>query len=145
MRALRTYLVEWFDRSAESELDDELSFHLEMLEQDCGRQGMAPESARAACRERFGDLERARRQCLQITRRKDPVTRALKSALVGLFFAGALLRALGTTPQFDRLADLSIAIAVLGHLFLFLRERLPGGLRWQSTSSGSTFAKSSDR
>ena len=145
MKALGTYLLERVGRTAESEVDDELRFHLEMLEQDCRRQGMAPESARAGCRERFGDLERARRQCLQITRRKDPFTRTLKSALVGLFVAGVVLRLFGTAPQFDRLADLSIAIGILGHLFLLLRERLPADLQSPSTSSASTFSKSSDR
>jgi putative ABC transport system permease protein len=109
----------------EIEVNEELSFHLEMLKHDCVQKGMSAETADSAVRQRFGDIERTRRQCLEINRRKDFSTRALKSALVLMFTIGLMLRLFAAAPQYGRLADLSIAIAILGHLFLYLRSLLP--------------------
>ena len=109
----------------ETEVNEELSFHLEMLRLDFAQRGMSPETADFAIRQRFGDVERIRRQCLKINRRKHFSTRALKSAFVLMFTIGLMLRVFSVAPQYGRLADLSIVIAILGHLFLYLRSLLP--------------------
>lgn len=112
-------------RRLETEVNEELSFHLEMLRQDCVQKGMPSDTADFAIRQRFGDIERIRRQCLEINRRKDFLARVMKSALVLMFTIGLMLRIFAVAPQYGRLADLSIAIAILGHLFLYLRSLLP--------------------
>jgi hypothetical protein len=45
-------------RSLERDLDTELAFHLSMREDNLRRLGLAPDAARAAARERFGDASR---------------------------------------------------------------------------------------
>lgn len=42
-----------------------------------------------------------------------------------MFTIGLMLRIFAVAPQCGHLADLSIAIAILGHLFLYLRSLLP--------------------
>jgi hypothetical protein len=123
MKALIDYLLKRMRRrqAGEFELEEELRFHLEMLAQELRGSGMTTAAAVAASRDRFGDLERVRHQCLAIRRRRDPVNRVLKLALIVMFVAGLVLRMFSVTVQFGRLADLSMAIAVLGHFFLHLR------------------------
>lgn len=50
---------------------------------------------------------------------------ALRLTLTCMFAAGFLLRVFSWAPQFDRLGDLSMAVAVFGHLFLYVRSLLP--------------------
>ena len=52
---------------AESEIRDELEFHLEMRTQDNERLGMEPEAARRDARERFGDFERSFAACREVS------------------------------------------------------------------------------
>jgi putative ABC transport system permease protein len=46
------------------EVDDELSFHIEMRARKLIAQGVAPEEARRRARERFGDVDRVRGPCI---------------------------------------------------------------------------------
>lgn len=50
-------------RNPRTDVDDELAFHLEERVRDYMARGMDPETARAAARERLGDLENVRREC----------------------------------------------------------------------------------
>jgi hypothetical protein len=144
MKTERTHLIKLLGgRTSELQVEEELRFHLETLEQEFRRSGMTVAAARAASQERFGDLERIRRQCLEISRRSHPINQALKAALMFLFVVGLLLRAFTITPQFGRLADLSMTIAILGHLFLYLRGLLPAKFSFTTASSSPMFGKSS--
>jgi predicted permease len=50
------------DRRLQREIEDELTFHLEMRTRENLAAGMSPEEARRRARERFGELERVHRQ-----------------------------------------------------------------------------------
>src|SRR5438132_1075274 len=50
-------------RRVESEMDDELRFHLEHETEENIRRGMAPEEARRAALRSFGQVEQVREQC----------------------------------------------------------------------------------
>ena len=52
--------------SPRSEVDEELAFHLEERVREYVAQGMEPEAARAAARERLGDLEGVREECVDL-------------------------------------------------------------------------------
>ncbi len=56
-----------FHLDPETEVDEEVSFHLEMREREYIERGLTPEQARAAARERFGDVEAVRRECEGLT------------------------------------------------------------------------------
>lgn len=145
MKTLGAYVFKRLGgQTSESQVEEELRFHLERLEQDFRQSGMTAADATAASHEQFGDLEGIRRQCLEISRRKDPVNRALKAALVLVFVVGLVLRLFTGTPQFGRLADLSMTIAILGHLFLYLRGLLPAKFSLANASSSGMFGQSSN-
>lgn len=112
-------------RRLESEVDEELSFHLQMLEQEYIHRGTSTANAQLAARRRFGEIDVVRGQCVAIARRRHPLNYILRSALLFMLVAGLFLRIFTAAPQFGRLADLSIAIAVLGHLFLYVRDLFP--------------------
>ncbi len=56
-------------KDADSDLEDELSFHLEMRVRELMEEGFDEAGARFEARRRFGDLGRIRAQCRQIRRR----------------------------------------------------------------------------
>ncbi|MGH9324673.1 MAG: ABC transporter permease, partial [Vicinamibacteria bacterium] len=58
-------------KDADSELDDEIAFHLEMRAKELVEEGLSPAAAEAAARSRFGDRDRIRYQCLRIRRGGD--------------------------------------------------------------------------
>ena len=55
-----------FQPAPESEVDDELSFHLEQRVQDYIARGMTPDEARAAAHERFGNVSGVRTECAEL-------------------------------------------------------------------------------
>ena len=52
----------------EQEVDEEIAFHLEMHTRDLIANGMTPDAAREAARQRLGDLHRLRRECVSLGR-----------------------------------------------------------------------------
>jgi len=59
----------------EQEVDEELAFHLEMHTRDLIANGMAPDAAREAARQRLGDVHRLRRECVSLGRKRDRIMR----------------------------------------------------------------------
>lgn len=55
-----------FEREPQSEVNDELAFHLEQRVRDYVARGMSPEAARAAALERFGDVAGVRSECTEL-------------------------------------------------------------------------------
>jgi len=51
------------------EIEDELHFHIEMLERKYVQDGMSAAAAKAAALRRFGSLEKAMKQCVDIRSR----------------------------------------------------------------------------
>lgn len=117
-----TSLGKRFERKKfELEIEEELRFHLELLQQDYLRQGLSPEASADATRNRFGDPERIKSQCVEISRRSRPLLRALKSFLILVFMAGVLMRVFGTALSVRQIGDLLMAIAALSRLLLYAR------------------------
>jgi hypothetical protein len=122
MAAVMTSLFKRFERKRiELEVEDELRFHLEMLGQKYLRQGMSAAAVTDATRKQFGDLEKIKSHCVEISRRSQPIMRALKSFLILVFLAGVFIRIFGDAPQFNRVADLLMAVAALSRLWLYAR------------------------
>ena len=68
---IRTLLpaVSWQSAAdVDSEIREELEFHLEMCVQDNQRAGMSAEEARQDAQRRFGNFEASRQQCRRIQR-----------------------------------------------------------------------------
>jgi hypothetical protein len=108
-------------RNIEREIEDELRFHLELLIEENLRQGMAPEKAEAQALKRFGNIERIKNQCVEISSRSRPMVRVLRSFLVVIFLAGVTSRIASTDLYVNQIGNMLMTIAVLGGLLVYLR------------------------
>lgn len=107
------------------EVEDELHFHIEMLERKYVQDGMSPAAAKAAALRRFGSIERAMKQCVDIRSRNSLVRRVIKASLIIVALIGLSIRILSSERNFDHLGDLLIMIAIAGRLLLYVRGLSP--------------------
>ena len=108
------------------EVEDELQFHIEMLERKYAQQGMSDARAKAAALTRFGNLERVKKQCVGITRRNSLLQRVLKTSSILMALTGFSIYILNSDYKVGRIGQMLIMIAVLGRLFLYVRGLIPG-------------------
>ena len=107
------------------EVEDELQFHIEMLERKYVQDGMSPAAAKAAALRRFGSLEKAMKQCVAIRSRNSLVRRIIKASLIILGITGLSIRILSSEVNFDHMGDVLIMIAIAGRLLLYVRGLSP--------------------
>jgi hypothetical protein len=119
----------------EREVEEELRFHLELLTEQHLQHADTLVEARASALRRFGNVEQVKDQCVEISKRKRPFTRALKSFLILTFLAGIFLRIFGTELHVLRVGVMLIAVAVMGRLFLYVCELKPSSFRPKSDTS----------
>ena len=119
----------------EREVEEELRFHLELLTEQHLQHADTLVEARASALRRFGNVEQVKDQCVEISKRKHPFTRALKSFLILTFLAGVFLRIFGTELHVFRVGQMLITVAVMGRLFLYVRGLKPAGFRPKSDTS----------
>ena len=107
------------------EVEDELQFHIEMLERKYVQDGMSAAAAKAAALRRFGSLERAMKQCVDIRSRNSLLRRVLKTSLILLGLTGLSMRLLSSEITVDHMGDVLIMIAIAGRLLLYVRGLSP--------------------
>lgn len=107
------------------EVEDELQFHIEMLERKYVEDGMSAAAAKAAALRRFGSLERAMKQCVDIRSRNSLLRRVLKTSSILLALLGLSIRILSSTVNVDHMGDVFIMIAISGRLLLYVRGLSP--------------------
>lgn len=112
-------------KEIEREIEEQLRFHIELLTQANLQQDMSPEKAKEAALRRFGDVEQIKDQCAQISRRNQPLVRALKTLFLLLFLCGVLVRVFNTELHLTHLGDLLIIVPALGRLLLYVRSLNP--------------------
>lgn len=103
----------------QTEVDDELAFHLERRFQDNIKRGMTPEAARVAALERFGDVDGVRQTCTEmlIEDRKAEARRDwLDELRQDLRFA---LRSAVRAPMFSVLAIATLALGIGANAAVF--------------------------
>ena len=107
------------------EVEEELRFHIEMLEHKYAQQGMCAADAKAAAVKRFGNLERVKRQCVQISSRNSRLRRLLKISLVFIALIGLTIHVFSTDPKVAHIGDTLVLIAISGRLLLYVRGLAP--------------------
>jgi hypothetical protein len=107
------------------DVDEELHFHLEMLERKYAQQGMSDAHAKAAALKRFGNLARYRKQCVSIRARNSLLQRTLKMSSVFIALTGLAIQTLSSDYKVARIGGVLIMIAVAGRLLLYVRGLSP--------------------
>ena len=107
------------------DVEDELQFHIEMLERKYVQDGMSPAAAKAAALRRFGSLEKAMKQCVDIRSRNSLRRRIIKASLIILALTGLSLRMLGSEVNVHHMGGVLIMIAIAGRLLLYVRGLTP--------------------
>jgi hypothetical protein len=108
-----------------SDVEEELRFHIEMLEHKYTQQGMAAADARAAALKRFGNLERIKRQCVHISSRNTLLRRIVKMALIILALTGITIHVCSSDQKIAHIGDTLVMIAIAGRLLLYVRGLAP--------------------
>ena len=103
------------------EVEEELRFHIEMLERKYEQQGMPEAHAKAAALQRFGNLERVRNECVNISRRNSLLRRVLKTSSILIALTGLAIHTLSSDYRVARIGTMFITIAVAGRLLLYVR------------------------
>ena len=107
------------------EVEEELQFHIDMLERKYAQQGMPDAHAKAAALKRFGNLERVKKECVDITRRNSLPRRVLKSASILIALTGLAIHSLNSDYKVARIGTMLITIAVSGRLLVYVRGLSP--------------------
>lgn len=103
------------------EVEEELQFHVEMLERKYTQQGLSIADAKAAASKRFGNFERVKKQCVDITSRNSLTQRMLKAAAIVLALTGFAIHAVSADYKVARIGEVLIMIAVIGRVLLYVR------------------------
>jgi len=112
-------------RKTSSEVEEELRFHIEMLERKYAQQGMSLVEAKAAALRRFGNLEAVTQQCVNISRRNRLLRRVLKTATIVIALSGLAIRMFSSDLNISHIGGTLIMIAVAGRLLLYVRGLSP--------------------
>ena len=107
------------------EVEEELQFHIEILERKYAQQGMSDAHAKAAALKRFGNTERIKKQCLDISRRHSLLRRILKTSSILIALTGLAIHTLSSDYKVARIGAVLIMIAVSGRLLLYVRGLSP--------------------
>ncbi|HEX3253461.1 MAG TPA: permease prefix domain 1-containing protein [Pyrinomonadaceae bacterium] len=110
------------------EVEEELQFHLEMLERKYTQQGMSPTAAKTAASRRFGNLKRIKQQCVNIRSRNSLLLRVLKMSSILIALAGLSIHFLTSDYKIARIGTMLIMIAVTGRLLLYVRRLNPSAV-----------------
>ena len=112
-------------RKTSFEVEEEMLFHIEMLERKYAQQGMSLADAKSAALKRFGNLESVKRQCVDISRRSSLLRRVLKTASIVLALTGLSIHILSSDFKVAQIGNTLIIIAVAGRLLLYVRGLSP--------------------
>jgi hypothetical protein len=106
----------------ETEVDEELGFHIDMQTHDYEGRGLSSEDSRVMAEARFGDVERIRKECIRIGSGKPVLIWVLSSVFLMSLLIGLLLRALVPETHVNRVGDVMMMIGGLGILMVYAKR-----------------------
>lgn len=107
-------------------VEEELQFHIDMLERKYAQQGMPVAHAKTAALKRFGNFERVKKQCVDISSRNSLLRRILKTSLVLIALTGLSIHTLSSDYRVARIGSMLIVIAIAARLLLYVRRSSSG-------------------
>ena len=108
-------------KNTASEVEEELQFHISMLEHKYSQQGMSADTANAAALRRFGNVNRIKKHCVNISQRNGPLRRVLKASSILIALIGLSIWILSSEYKVARIGNILIVIALAGRLLLYVR------------------------
>lgn len=111
-RFSRELRARFWKPSVDEEVRSELAYHIEMLERDLVARGLAPDDARRAARERFGDTDRIGTECRRLGEGRDRERRRASWAAEWRQDMRYAVRQLTANPRFALVAILTLAIGL---------------------------------
>jgi putative ABC transport system permease protein len=115
-RSLRSWL---WSVPLDQEVDDEISFHIEMRTRELVERGVDPKTAREIVLARVGDLTRLKRTCVDLGRKRDremQITQWLEELCDDVVCA---LRQMKASPAFTMIAALTLALGIGANSAIF--------------------------
>ena len=123
--AIDNLLTRFARRKIAVEVEEELRFHVEMLEHKYVRDGMSVAEAKTAAARRFGNLDRVKKQCVHISRRSSFTRRFLKLSSIAIALIGVSIHILGSDYKVSRIGNVLVMIALATRLLLYVRGLSP--------------------
>jgi len=108
-----------------SEVEEELQFHIEMLERKYAQHGLSIGEAKLAAVKRFGNFERIKQQCVDISSRNSRLRRILTTSSSLTALTGLAIQTLSSDYKVARIGVMLIMIAISGRLLLYVRGLSP--------------------
>ncbi len=112
-------------RKTAFDVEEELQFHIEMLERKYAQQGMSATDANSAALKQFGNPELIKRECVDIRSRNTLLHRVLKTSFILIALAGVAIHLAAFDYKVDRIGHVLIMIAIAGRLLLYVRGLVP--------------------
>jgi hypothetical protein len=107
------------------EVEEELQFHIEMLERKFTQNGMNAAEAKAAALRRFGNFDRVKHQCVGIRGRNSLLRRVFKVSSILIGLTGLAIQILSSDYRVARIGVTLMMIAISGRLLLYVRGLIP--------------------
>lgn len=108
--------------SIETEVDEELRFHIDMQTLDYQQQGLPHDESRVKAETRFGNVERIKKECIRISSGRTILTWVLNSVFLFCLTMGLLLRVLALETHVKRVGDVMMMIGGLGILLIYAKH-----------------------
>ena len=112
-------------RKTSLDVEEELQFHIEMLELKYAQQGMSTTQAQAAALRRFGNLETVKRHCVTIRKRSSLLRRVLKTSSILIALTGLAIHMLSSDYRVGRIGSVLVMIAIASRLLLYVHGLTP--------------------
>lgn len=122
MKRLEELLRRRSKGSIESEVEEELQFHIDMQSCDYEKLGVAPAKSREMAEKRFGNVERIKDECVRISKRTTVLTWVLNAAFLMFLFVGLFVRIIGPEMHVRRVGDVMMMIGGLGVLLVYAKH-----------------------
>lgn len=108
-----------------SDVEEELQFHVCMLERKYAQHGMSAAEAKVAASRRFGNFERVKKQCVDISNRNTVLRRVLKISAILIALIGLVIQLSSTDYRVARIGNILIVIAASVRVLLYVRGLSP--------------------